>query len=98
MVHPSTGVQGTAAGRRPAGAVGRFSGLPAGRLDHRDDAGLGLVIQGHRAGFQPAGQRAVNVRFCVGIAPKCAGFCAALDKNPRVSLRILRKFVSLGGA
>jgi ATP-dependent RNA helicase RhlE len=40
-------------GRIGCAQFGQHSGLPTGRPDHRQDAGLGLVIQGHGAAVKP---------------------------------------------
>jgi len=68
--------------------------LRAGRPDHRQDPGLGVVIQGHGAGFQPAGQVRVREAAIGGGVPQRLH---APFRLLRFSLGILRLFVSPRG-
>lgn len=51
--------------------------------DHRQDARLCLATQGHRAGFQPAGQIGFQQGFPCA---ECAGICAAFCRKARFFL------------
>jgi hypothetical protein len=65
-----------------SGQVASDSKSTGWAVEERQDAGLSLVIQGHGTGFQPLDQCA----GWFGFTENCAGFCAALGSNPRISL------------